>query len=144
MEGQTCRYMSKLTLVRARLELTGSYTATASNEDDREEVAFNLEVKGQRRKTKAKIGECLKNKSCLFIILHFLCACMCVCVQHHPRSQRCQKSAHRQFYASAREPRPHPSPGTRVTILTGKRKKPHWSRPTNTRRKENNLHDSFR
>lgn len=29
------------------MDQTGSYTATASNEDDNEEVVFNLEVKGQ-------------------------------------------------------------------------------------------------
>lgn len=39
------RYLSKLTLFRVRLDLTGSYTATASNEDGSEEVVFNLEVK---------------------------------------------------------------------------------------------------
>lgn len=48
MDGNICRYMSKLTLVRVRLDLTGSYKATASNEDGSEEVVFDLEVKGQR------------------------------------------------------------------------------------------------
>lgn len=39
------RYMSKLTLVRVRLDQAGSYTATGSNEDGSEEVVFNLEIK---------------------------------------------------------------------------------------------------
>lgn len=39
--------MSTLTLVRVQMDQTGSYTATVSNEDDVDEVIFNLEVKGQ-------------------------------------------------------------------------------------------------
>ncbi|XP_078028845.1 platelet-derived growth factor receptor beta-like isoform X2 [Epinephelus lanceolatus] len=39
------RYVSKLTLVRVQMDQTGSYTAIVSNEDDAEEVIFNLEVK---------------------------------------------------------------------------------------------------
>lgn len=77
MEGHIFRYMSKLTLVRVRLDLTGNYTATASNEDGSEEVTFNLEVKGQRRKTKSKTEECFK-KNCLLTLLN------CVCVRAAP------------------------------------------------------------
>ncbi|KAM8742681.1 platelet-derived growth factor receptor beta-like isoform 2-T3 [Acanthopagrus schlegelii] len=43
------RYMSTLTLVRVQMDQTGSYTATASNDDDIEEVIFNLEVKAPPR-----------------------------------------------------------------------------------------------
>ncbi|KAL7389242.1 hypothetical protein ABVT39_000342 [Epinephelus coioides] len=39
------RYVSTLTLVRVQMDQTGSYTAIVSNEDDAEEVIFNLEVK---------------------------------------------------------------------------------------------------
>ncbi|XP_041863679.1 platelet-derived growth factor receptor beta-like isoform X2 [Melanotaenia boesemani] len=39
------RYMSTLTLRRLQMDQTGSYTATASNEDDSDEVIFYLEVK---------------------------------------------------------------------------------------------------
>lgn len=75
MDLHICRYLSKLTLFRVRLDLTGSYTATASNEDGSEEVVFNLEVKGQRWKTKTKREECLTN--CLFTIFMFMCLCVC-------------------------------------------------------------------
>ncbi|XP_078100664.1 platelet-derived growth factor receptor beta-like isoform X2 [Sander vitreus] len=45
------RYVSTLTLVRVRMNQTGSYTATVSNDDDEEEVVFNLEVKAPPRIT---------------------------------------------------------------------------------------------
>ncbi|KAK1875183.1 Platelet-derived growth factor receptor beta [Dissostichus eleginoides] len=41
------RYLSTLTLVGVRLHQTGSYTASVSNEDEAEEVVFNLEVGSQ-------------------------------------------------------------------------------------------------
>ena len=47
--------MSTLTLVRVQMDQTGSYTATASNDDDIEEVIFNLEVKGQIKKERLRI-----------------------------------------------------------------------------------------
>ena len=40
--------MSTLTLVQVQTDQTGSYTATVSNDDDTDEIIFNLEVKGQR------------------------------------------------------------------------------------------------
>ncbi|KAM9348691.1 platelet-derived growth factor receptor beta-like [Symphorus nematophorus] len=45
------RYTSTLTLVRVQMDQTGSYTVTASNDDDFEEVVFNLEVKAPPRIT---------------------------------------------------------------------------------------------
>ncbi|XP_044078459.1 platelet-derived growth factor receptor beta-like isoform X2 [Siniperca chuatsi] len=45
------RYMSTLTLVRVQMDQTGSYTVTVSNNDDVEEVIFNLEVKAPPRIT---------------------------------------------------------------------------------------------
>ncbi|XP_033996356.1 LOW QUALITY PROTEIN: platelet-derived growth factor receptor beta-like [Trematomus bernacchii] len=45
------RYLSTLTLVGVRLHQTGSYTASVSNEDEAEEVVFNLEVKAPPRIT---------------------------------------------------------------------------------------------
>ncbi|XP_040006947.1 platelet-derived growth factor receptor beta-like [Xiphias gladius] len=45
------RYVSTLTLVRVQMDQTGSYTATVSNEDDVDEVIFNLEVKAPPRIT---------------------------------------------------------------------------------------------
>ncbi|XP_063751236.1 platelet-derived growth factor receptor beta-like isoform X4 [Eleginops maclovinus] len=45
------RYVSTLMLVRVRLDQTGSYTASVSNEDEVEEVVFNLEVKAPPRIT---------------------------------------------------------------------------------------------
>ncbi|XP_068187623.1 platelet-derived growth factor receptor beta-like isoform X2 [Antennarius striatus] len=45
------RYLSILTLIRVQMEQMGTYTAIASNEDDVEEVAFNLEVKAPPRIT---------------------------------------------------------------------------------------------
>lgn len=45
------RYVSTLTLVRVQMDQTGSYTATVSNEDDVEEVVFNLEIKAPPRIT---------------------------------------------------------------------------------------------
>ncbi|KAM4544457.1 platelet-derived growth factor receptor beta-like isoform 3-T4 [Odontesthes bonariensis] len=39
------RYWSTLTLVRLQMDQTGSYKATASNDDDFKEVVFDLEVK---------------------------------------------------------------------------------------------------
>ncbi|XP_030294080.1 platelet-derived growth factor receptor beta-like isoform X3 [Sparus aurata] len=45
------RYLSTLTLVRVQMDQTGSYTATASNDDDVEEVIFKLEVKAPPRIT---------------------------------------------------------------------------------------------
>ncbi|KAF0022896.1 hypothetical protein F2P81_024877 [Scophthalmus maximus] len=42
------RYLSKLTLVRVQMHQTGSYTATASNDDAVEELVFVLEVKASR------------------------------------------------------------------------------------------------
>ncbi|XP_028450631.1 platelet-derived growth factor receptor beta [Perca flavescens] len=45
------RYVSTLTLVRVRMNQTGRYTATVSNDDDEEEVVFNLEVKAPPRIT---------------------------------------------------------------------------------------------
>lgn len=43
------RYTSTLTLVRVQMDQTGSYTATVSNDDDIEEVVFELEVKAPPR-----------------------------------------------------------------------------------------------
>ncbi|XP_070773133.1 platelet-derived growth factor receptor beta-like [Enoplosus armatus] len=45
------RYKSTLTLVRVQMDQTGSYTVTVSNDDDVEEVVFNLEVKAPPRIT---------------------------------------------------------------------------------------------
>nr|XP_061801261.1 platelet-derived growth factor receptor beta-like [Nerophis lumbriciformis] len=45
------RYVSTLTLVRVRLEQTGSYTARVYNEDDQEEVVFYMQVKAPARIT---------------------------------------------------------------------------------------------
>ncbi|AWO99734.1 putative platelet-derived growth factor receptor beta-like [Scophthalmus maximus] len=45
------RYLSKLTLVRVQMHQTGSYTATASNDDAVEELVFVLEVKAPPRIT---------------------------------------------------------------------------------------------
>ncbi|CAJ1063217.1 platelet-derived growth factor receptor beta-like isoform X2 [Xyrichtys novacula] len=45
------RYLSTLTLVRVRMDQTGSYTVTVSNDDDIQEVTFNLEVKAPPRIT---------------------------------------------------------------------------------------------
>nr|XP_046266477.1 platelet-derived growth factor receptor beta-like isoform X2 [Scatophagus argus] len=45
------RYVSTLTLVRVQMDQTGSYTATASNEDDVQEVVFSLEVQAPPRIT---------------------------------------------------------------------------------------------
>ncbi|XP_061658351.1 platelet-derived growth factor receptor beta-like isoform X2 [Syngnathoides biaculeatus] len=45
------RYVSTLTLARVRLEQTGSYVASVSNEDDQQEVVFFLEVKSPPRIT---------------------------------------------------------------------------------------------
>ncbi|KAM6907779.1 platelet-derived growth factor receptor beta-like [Xenentodon cancila] len=39
------RYMSTLMLVRVQMDQTGSYMATASNNDDADEIIFHLEVK---------------------------------------------------------------------------------------------------
>lgn len=39
--------MSTLTLVRVQMNQTGRYTATVSNDDDEEEIVFNLEVTGE-------------------------------------------------------------------------------------------------
>lgn len=39
------RYVSTLRLIRVQLDQTGSYVATASNEDDEDEVVFQLDVK---------------------------------------------------------------------------------------------------
>ncbi|XP_068600342.1 platelet-derived growth factor receptor beta-like [Brachionichthys hirsutus] len=43
------RYVSILTLIRVQIDQMGTYTAIASNEDDVEEVAFDLEVKAPPR-----------------------------------------------------------------------------------------------
>lgn len=43
-----CRYVSTLTLHQVQLDQTGTYTATASNEDSREDVIFYLQVTGER------------------------------------------------------------------------------------------------
>lgn len=43
------RYVSTLMLDRVQMDQTGSYTATASNEDDEDAVIFNLEVKAPPR-----------------------------------------------------------------------------------------------
>uniref|UniRef100_A0A3P8RY71 receptor protein-tyrosine kinase n=1 Tax=Amphiprion percula TaxID=161767 RepID=A0A3P8RY71_AMPPE len=45
------RYVSTLTLVRVQLDQTGSYTVTASNDDDVEEVVFYLQVEAPPRIT---------------------------------------------------------------------------------------------
>ncbi|XP_045896924.1 platelet-derived growth factor receptor beta-like [Micropterus dolomieu] len=45
------RYMSTLTLVRVQMNQTGRYTATVSNDDDEEEIVFNLEVTAPPRIT---------------------------------------------------------------------------------------------
>ncbi|XP_029956302.1 platelet-derived growth factor receptor beta-like [Salarias fasciatus] len=45
------RYMSTLRLVRVQLDQAGSYAATASNEDDEDQVVFQLEVKAAPRIT---------------------------------------------------------------------------------------------
>uniref|UniRef100_UPI0037E78E7A platelet-derived growth factor receptor beta-like isoform X2 n=1 Tax=Semicossyphus pulcher TaxID=241346 RepID=UPI0037E78E7A len=45
------QYVSTLTLVRVQLDQTGSYTATVSNDDDVQEIVFNLEVKAPPRIT---------------------------------------------------------------------------------------------
>ncbi|XP_069030953.1 platelet-derived growth factor receptor beta-like isoform X1 [Embiotoca jacksoni] len=45
------RYVSTLTLVRVQMDQTGSYTATVSNDDDFDEVVFDLEVKAPPRIT---------------------------------------------------------------------------------------------
>ncbi|XP_042338170.1 platelet-derived growth factor receptor beta-like, partial [Plectropomus leopardus] len=45
------RYLSTLTLIRVQMDQTGSYTATVSNDDDIQEVVFNLEVKAPPRIT---------------------------------------------------------------------------------------------
>ncbi|XP_060941738.1 platelet-derived growth factor receptor beta-like [Limanda limanda] len=46
-----CRYETTLTLVRVRMDQTGSYTATVSNDDAIQEFVFNLEVKAPPRIT---------------------------------------------------------------------------------------------
>ncbi|XP_051250735.1 platelet-derived growth factor receptor beta isoform X2 [Dicentrarchus labrax] len=45
------RYLSTLTLVRVRMDQTGSYTVTVSNDDDVDNIVFNLEVKAAPRIT---------------------------------------------------------------------------------------------
>ncbi|XP_034538772.1 platelet-derived growth factor receptor beta-like isoform X2 [Notolabrus celidotus] len=45
------RYVSTLILVRVQMDQTGSYTAAVSNDDDFQEVTFNLEVKAPPRIT---------------------------------------------------------------------------------------------
>ncbi|KAM6983424.1 platelet-derived growth factor receptor beta-like [Tautogolabrus adspersus] len=51
------RYVSTLTLVRVQMDQTGSYTVTVGNNDDIQEVVFNLEVKAPPRiKTLSELG----------------------------------------------------------------------------------------
>ncbi|XP_047463666.1 platelet-derived growth factor receptor beta-like [Mugil cephalus] len=45
------RYVTTLTLVRVQMDQTGSYTLKVFNEDDNEEVVYNLEVKAPPRIT---------------------------------------------------------------------------------------------
>ncbi|XP_018517468.1 platelet-derived growth factor receptor beta isoform X2 [Lates calcarifer] len=45
------RYVSTLMLVRVQMDQTGNYKATISNDDDSDEVVFNLEVKAPPRIT---------------------------------------------------------------------------------------------